>query len=463
MKILLVEPNSKFAIRRVLGVSGPPLGLALIASYLREYSKNRHDVKLVDALSMNYTPGQFQNLIRNFNPDVVGISAISTSAIHDVYEYARLVKKVNPDITTFVGGHHVSFTAKESMEECKDIDIIVYGEAEETFLDLMNVMEDSKDLKNVLGIFYRNMGKIIGNPSRPLIDDLDSIPIPAYDQLPMNLYKMGKEKYVAIITSRGCPFGCIFCSSSRLMGKRYRERSAKSIMKEIRLLKNKYGISHIEIIDDMFVLNTKRVKELHDMIKKEGIEVYWSCSSRVDIISRNPDVLKYLKGAGCHTIYVGAESGSNKSLDTINKGITLDQTRKAVRLIKRAGMGVFASFVLGIPGETRKDVEKTIDFAIELDPDWVQFTVCTPYPGTPLYEYAKGNQMLETDDWSKYTVLNPVMKLPTMSQKELKKMLRRAYVRFYFRPKFIWNNIKYGNIELMKKMFSAGMNYVFRK
>ncbi len=463
MKILLVEPNSKFAIRRVLGVSGPPLGLALIASYIQEYGKGRHDVKLVDALSMNYTPGQFQDLIRNFNPDVVGISAISTSAIHDVYEYARLVKKVNPDITTVVGGHHVSFTAKESMEECKDIDIIVYGEAEETFLGLMNTMEGSKDLKNVLGIFYRNRGKIIGNPPRPLIEDLDSIPIPAYDQLPMTLYKMGKEKYVAIITSRGCPFSCIFCSSSRLMGKKYRERSAKSIMKEIRLLKNKYGISHIEIIDDMFVLNTKRVKELHDMIKKEGIEIYWSCSSRVDIISRNPDVLKYLKDAGCHTIYVGAESGSQKSLDTINKGITMDQTRKAVRLIKRAGMGVFASFVLGIPGETRKDVGKTIDFAIELDPDWVQFTVCTPYPGTPLYEYAKGNQMLETDDWSKYTVLNPVMKLPTMSQRELKKMLRRAYVRFYFRPKFIWNNIKYGNIELMKKMFSAGMNYIFRK
>jgi anaerobic magnesium-protoporphyrin IX monomethyl ester cyclase len=463
MKILLVEPNSRFAIRRVLGVSGPPLGLALIASYIRKYGKGKHEVKLVDALTLNYKPEDFQDIIIEFKPDVVGISAISTSAIHDVFGYAELAKKVDPGITTVVGGHHVSFTAKDSMKECKGIDIIVCGEAEETFLDLMNTLEDGNNLKNVLGIFYRNSGKIIGNPPRPLIEDLDSIPIPAYDQLPMNLYKMGKEKYVTIITSRGCPFSCIFCSSSRLMGKRYRERSAKSIMEEIRILKNEYGISHIEIIDDMFVLNTKRVKELHDMIKQEDIRIHWSCSSRVDIVSRNPDVLKYLKEAGCHTMYVGAESGTQKSLDRINKGITLEQTRKAVRLIKRAGMAVFASFVIGIPGETRNDIEKTIKFAIELDPSWVQFTVCTPYPGTPLYEYAKGNNMLETDDWSKYTVLNPVMKLPTLSQRKLKKMLRKAYIRFYFRPKFIWNTIKYGNLDLIKKMLSAGLDYITGK
>jgi anaerobic magnesium-protoporphyrin IX monomethyl ester cyclase len=460
MKILLVEPNSKFTIRKVLGVSGPPLGLALIASYIRRYGEGRHEVRLVDALTLNYTHQDFRDLVRKFRPDVVGISAISTSAIHDVYEYAKLAKKVNPGITTVVGGHHVSFTARESMGECRHIDVIVYGEAEDTFLDLMNTLDGGRSLENVPGIFYRNRGRVMGNPPRPLIENLDSIPVPAYDQLPMSLYRMGRYRYVAIITSRGCPFGCIFCSSSRLMGKRYRERSAGSIMKELRILKNVYGVSHVEIIDDMFVLNTERVRELHDMIKKDNLRIHWSCSSRVDIIARNPDVLKYLKESGCHTIYVGAESGSQKSLDTIKKGITLEQTRKAVGLIKRSGMGVFASFVIGIPGETREDIEKTIDFAIELDPEWVQFTICTPYPGTPLYDYARDNDLLGTDDWGEYTVMNPVMKHPTISQREMKKLLRKAYIRFYFRPKFIWRSIKHGNIELVKKMLSAGMNYM---
>jgi len=463
MKILLVEPNSRFAIRRVLGVSGPPLGLAYIASYIREYGKGKHEVKLVDALTLNYTLEQFQDLIRDFKPDVVGISAISTSAIYDVYEYAGLAKRIDPSITTVVGGHHVSFAPKESMRECKDMDIIVCGEAEETFLDLANTLDGGKSLKSVLGIFFRSEGKIIGNPPRPLIENLDSVPLPAYDQLPMGMYRIGKEKYIAIITSRGCPFKCIFCSSSKLMGKRYRERSAKNIMKELRVLKNEYGISHIEIIDDMFVLNPKRIKELHDLIKKENLQIYWSCSSRVDIISKNPDVLKYLKEAGCHTIYVGAESGSQKSLDRINKGITVEQTRKAVRFIKKAGIGVFASFIIGIPGETKDDIEKTIRFAIELDPGLVQFTVCTPYPGTPLYSYAKDERLLETGDWSEYTVLNPVMKIPGLSQRELKKLLRKAYIKFYFRPKFIWNNIKNRNTEVIKKMISGGFNYIMRK
>ena len=463
MKILLVEPNSRFAIRRVLGVSGPPLGLASIASYIREYGNGRHEVRLVDALTLNYTKSDFQNLVRGFSPDVVGVSAISTSAIKDVYEYAELAKEVNPEIITVVGGHHVSFTPEESLHECRHIDIIACGEAEETFLDLMNTLNDGGNLKNVLGIFYRNNGKIRGNPPRPLIEDLDSIPVPAYDQLPMSLYRMGRKNYIAIITSRGCPFNCIFCSSSKLMGKRYRERSAKSIMKEIRMLNREYGISHIEIIDDLFVLNETRVRELHDMIRKENLEIHWSCSSRVDIISRNPGVLKYLKDAGCHTIYVGAESGSQKTLDRIRKGITLGQTRKAVSMIKKAGMAVFTSFLIGVPGETKEDIEKTIDFAVELNPDWVQFTVCTPYPGTRLYSYAKKKRLLETKDWSKYTVLNPVMKLPALTQRELKKMLRKAYVRFYFRPKFIWNNIRYGNFDLMRKMFYAGLRYVFRR
>ncbi len=464
MRILLVEPNSRFAIRKVLGVSGPPLGLAYIASYLREYGRGRHQVMLVDALTLDYSQEQFQGLIREFGPDVVGISAISTSAIDDVYEYARLAKEADSGVRTVVGGNHVSFTAEDSLRECSHVDIIVCGEAEETFLDLVDTIRRKGSLGKVRGIAYRSgSGRVIRNSPRPLIEDLDTIPMPAYDQLPMNMYRMGKERFMAIITSRGCPFGCIFCSSSRLMGKRYRERSAKNIVEEIRVLNRDYGISNIEIIDDMFVLKEGKVKEFHDLLKKEGLKIHWSCSSRVDIIARKPGVLKHLKESGCHTIYVGAESGSQKSLDRVRKGITLDQTREAVRLIKQAGIGVFGSFIIGIPGETREDIKKTIRFAMEIDPDLIQFTVCTPYPGTPLYEYAKKEGLLLTGDWKEYTVLNPVMRIPGIPPKEIKKMLGKAYFRFYIRPRFLWKNIKRRNTELLKKVFTAGFRYVMGK
>jgi len=201
----------------------------------------------------------------------------------------------------------------------------------------------------------------------------------------MEKYSLEGKKFATIITSRGCPFSCIFCSSSQLFGKIWRARSPENVIKEIKLLKNKYGVREIEFLDDTFTLNKKRAERICELLIQQNISISWSCSSRVDTI--NQSLIEKLKKAGCHTIYVGVESGSQEILNIIGKGVTLTQIEKAVNLIKKVNLNSFGSFILGIPGETVKTIKKTINFAKRLSPSFVQFSICTPYPGTKLMAF----------------------------------------------------------------------------
>lgn len=459
MRTLFIAPNSKFAIKSILGVSGPPLGMAYIASYIRENSE--HEVRILDALTLNHTPKDIAQEVKRFDPDVVGIGVPSSSSVYDAYETAHAIKEVNPDITIATGGVHMTFTAEEALRECRHIDAVVRGEGEATMLDLLSHLETGRPLKDVLGLSYRtNGGEVVETPRRPLIKDLDSIPYPAYDLLPMDKYRMGTHPFAAIITSRGCPYRCTFCSSSELFGRRWRARSSENIIGELRLLRDDYGVSEIEFLDDVFTLDHVRVEETCSLIRREGLDIRWTCSSRVDTIVRHPQIARHLREGGCSTVYLGAESGCQRILNVIKKGITIEQIKQSIKILKDAGLRVLASFVLGLPGETREEVEKTIDFAAELDPDLVQFTICTPYPGTPLYREAEERGWLLTKDWRQYNVLTPVMRLSKLSFEDLNRLLRKAYVSFYARPSFIWRHIKMKNFFVVKKAVSAAFHYL---
>jgi radical SAM superfamily enzyme YgiQ (UPF0313 family) len=457
MRVLLIEPNSEFAIKSALGISGPPLGLAYLAAYLREYST--HTVKILDALTLDCTTEDVADEIRAFKPDLVGMNVMSTPSVYSLYDYSKIVKEVNPDIFIVAGGQHVTFAPEQTLKECKHLDAVVRGEGEETLLELAEILSKKKVLKGCKGLTFRKNGGFVSAPERPLIGDLDTVPFPAYNLLPMDKYALAGRNFAAIITSRGCPFGCTFCASSRLVGKNYRERSAKNVVSEIKMLKRDYGITNIEFIDDLFTLNPKRVKEIGQLLKKEGLKISWTCSSRADIIVRNPEIPGYLKSAGCHTVYVGAESGTQKGLDLIKKGTTIDQVRGAVKKLKAAKLSVLASFVIGVPGETKEDVEKTIKFAKELDPDFAQFSICTPFPGTPLYDQMKKEGRIIAKEWSDFTILKPVANIPNMTYNELRGFLKKAYISFYARPTFIWRNIKARNWQVLRKLFSSTFNY----
>jgi len=261
-----------------------------------------------------------------------------------------------------------------------------------------------------------------------------------------------------MLTSRGCPFGCSFCASSRLFGKFWRGRSAGNVLEEIRMIRDEYKIRNIEFIDDTFTLDKRRVEEICDGIIRERLDVSWGASSRVDGITER--LAEKMKKAGCWIIYLGIESGCQKILDEIGKRITLDQVRKAVNAIKKAGIQVLGSFIIGFPGETVEMIEKTIRFAKRLNLDWAQFSILTPYPGTPLFEYAVKNNLLLTRDWSKYTATQPIIKLKDVTEEQLKRLFRKAYLSFYLKPKKVWEWIRNRQFVLLKNAINLAIDYL---
>ncbi|MCD6362658.1 MAG: radical SAM protein [Synergistetes bacterium] len=452
MRVLLAVPPTPSTLKRILGTGAPPLGISYLAAYIREAG---HEVKLIDGFEEGLSRNELIERIKRFSPDVVGISTL-TANLYRGYQMAKVIKEVNDKIKILMGGPHVSFIPEESLKECPYVDVIVRGEGEITLLELLQELEKKEpNLKNVKGITWREKnGKIISNPPRAPIEDLDTLPFPAYDLLPMDRYKVNKKIITGtMITSRGCPFGCIFCSSSKLMGKRWRGRSPENVVEEMELLVKKYGVNEIEFLDDTFTFDKERAIKIANLIRRRDLEIAWGCSSRVDTL--DDELARELKKGGCYRIYMGIESGSQKTLRLINKGITTEKAERAVSIAKAHGLEVIGSFIIGVPGETKEDILSTIRFAKKLGIDYAQFTLLTPYPGTPIYRYALENNLLLTKNWSLYGMLDPVMKVPGFTSKDLIKFIKRAYISFYINPAFFWKEIKKGRLFFLRRAING--------
>ena len=430
MQIFLLSPPTISAVKAVVGTTGPPLGLAYLASMVRD----EHDVRIVDSLAEDYNYGDVERIIKKYVPDVVGITS-TTSMIPDAYAIAKIAKRYNENVKIVMGGPHVTFLPERTFQECPYIDFIVRGEGELTFRELINSLERDGDPSNILGLSINLRGKVKNNPPRPLIKDIDTIPMPSYDLLPMEKYQANGVRFGTVMTSRGCPFNCAFCSSSLQFGKRWRGHSDSRVIEELKHLHEKYRIREIEFLDDTFTLNKHRAIRIARRIVKEGLDISWSASSRVDTFTE--EVAEAMKKSGCHTIYFGIESGSRKTLNFIGKGITPEQSISAVKKAKRHKLRALGSFVIGFPEETKEDIKKTIKFSKKVGVDFAQFTIATPYPGTRLWKYASAKKLILTFDWRKYTTLDPVMKLKNFTSQQITKLLQKAYVSFYLRPSFL--------------------------
>ncbi|MFW9831432.1 MAG: B12-binding domain-containing radical SAM protein [Candidatus Thorarchaeota archaeon] len=450
-------PNSSCAIRDNLGVLSVPLGLGYIASYLRNQG---HEVQIHDGLLQRTVDTKFLQLLEAFQPDVVGISGQATPTIQDVYHTANLVKQFDSKVLVVVGGAHVTFQDFQVLNKCPEIDVVVRGEGEITMSKLLDDYASKGHYLDVRGITLRLNTSTVRNPDMPYIENLDTLPFPAYDLLNLPNY-FGPDLPVAtMITSRGCPYGCIFCSSSRIVGKKWRGRSPGNVVNEIRFLEQNFGVREIEFVDDLFTFNYRRVHAICEQMQSDGCQVGWTCSTRADIMARHPEMAKWLKDAGCHTVYVGAESGSQRVLNYLRKGITLKQVMQTVKTLNDAGLRSIVSFVTGIPSETKEEIQTTIDFACQLNPDLAQFTVCTPYPGTPLYEVANENGWLAKLKWRDFSVLKPVMNLPGLSKQIIQNCLYKAYLKFYTRPKYVWKQLRMGNLPLFKVVIQNILRFV---
>ena len=441
--MLAVPPGvEKTELYRNLGVRGPPLGLAWIAAVLEQYG---YEVRILDSPTEGLSEDEFRKILQSWNPDLVGISSL-TPTIYLAYNAAKIVKDVNREIKVVIGGPHATFMWKEVLEECPYIDYVVIGEGEYTTLDLVKALERKEKLSKVRGLAFRNEeGTPVRTESRPLIKNLNELPPPARHLLPMDKYTfLGKPiSIIHVMASRGCPYGCIFCSTSYFFGRRVRFRSPKLVADEIEDAVYKYKTNIVTFSDDEFTINHKWLLEFLDELKKRKLDLSWSCGSRVDTVNR--EILRKMYEAGCNAIYYGVESGSQETLNKIGKRITIEQAEKCMRITKETGIPyIVGTFVLGFPWETIDDMKNTVKFAIKLDPNYAQFTIATPYPGTPLYEVAKRENLIEDRDWSHYTTLRPVMRGYYFLTRDLTKMLTYAYRKFYLRARFLWRQVRTG-------------------
>lgn len=427
MKILLVFPPQSLEERyshKVGNVGGflPPLGLCAMAAVLEQ---DGHEVKIMDCPVNNYGVNDVINEVEQFVPAVVGIAAI-TSLIDVTASLCSNIKDKFPEVTVILGGPHPT-TVPDDVAKSTNADIIISGEADNIICDVVKDIGAYKEKRVIFAGKVKNIDDL-PFPARHLLD------MEKYTSLP-NTYKTSPHVF-HVMTTRGCPYTCTFCGDA-ISG--FRQRSVEKAIEELKLLRQQYKIKEVAFWDDVFTMNKQWVYKFCEEVKKLDFKLVWSCYTRLDLVDEL--LAKAMKEAGCWNIFFGIESGSDELLKNITKRMTVEQMREKVRMVQKAGIEIRGSFMLGLPGETPELARQTIKFAIELDPDYAQFSITTPYPGTQLWHtYEKWGTL--DKDFKNYHGWMPVfVPFGYKSRDELMAMQKEAFRRFYIRPKFILKKV----------------------
>lgn len=427
MKVLLINPPI-FNLYAHMGAATPPLGLAYIASVLKEAG---HSPEILD-LDVNKKQIDFTSY------DLIGISALTPT-----YPQALKIAQSGSrqGVPVVMGGYHPTFMDEETLATGW-VDYIVRGEGEYVLLDLLDYLEGQKSIEQVRGISYRRNGEVRRTPMAVPVHDLDTLPLPARELLEMGKYRatLNESPMTSVITSRGCPFNCYFCCSSRFGGKRWRSRSPDSILSELENLRNQYNYRAVNFIDDNFTLNPERTREICEEMIRRRLGMSWLALSRPETIVRNESMVKKMADAGAYMVFLGMESASEETLETYHKGAEIEHFNKAVRILEKYNIKTWASFMIGALSETREMIVKTLNFARKLNPHAVQFSILTPYPGTELFEKVK--ERLLTRNWKVFDGTHPIFRLDNISSKELRRLLIAAYRSFYLRPSKLWKELE---------------------
>jgi len=415
-----------------------PLGTLYVASALM---KAGHDVRFLNGAFMSHE--EILQKIYEERPDLAGIYS-TTFGWKKAVRTAEDIKAFDDDIYIIVGGPYPIAKGECCLKDTEAIDAVVTGEGEITVVEMLEHLSRGFSLSGIKGVIYREKGEICYNLPRPFIADLDTIPFPSRQLLgdhsryipPPATYK--RKPVAVIMTSRGCNRRCIFCfqmDRERKTGIRY--RSVDNVMAEIEVCLRQ-GYREIKFIDDTFAADRARALEIVREFKRRKLDFTWFASACVHQVDR--ELLKAFKEAGCWAILLGAESGVQKDLNTIRKGITLDQTRKAVRAAKEAGIKVFTPFLFGIPGQSYEDALRSIEFACEIDPDIANFHALTPFPGTELYDKIEKYGTM-SEDTSDYSYQGAAFVPYTLTREQISELRQVAFRRFYSRPRFLLRRV----------------------
>jgi len=418
----------------------PPLGLLYLATYLGEKMPSEVEARIVDCVPENVNYEKLRAIIAEFKPVLCAITTF-TPTIVDALLTAKLAKETDPCVKVALGGHHVDSYPAESLA-AENVDYICKGEGEESLLQLVKCIISDKTPDNITGVGYKKDGRLVIDDGYPFIKDLDSLPIPDRGLINNNLYTctLGAEKTVAtVMSSRGCPYTCTFCYCPT---KNYRMRTVGSIIAELKEI-SKLGIREIFFFDDLFNVSAERVTAISRAMIKENLKFSWSFRGRVNNIT--DEMLKAAKEAGCERIHYGIETSDNERLNRINKKITVDMIKKAVKLTRDNKVIAVGSFMIGLPGETKGEIYKTFRFMRELGLDYAQISVLMPYPNTALYKEALEKGVIKKDFWKAFAenpiegkkTFSPEVWAEKLSQEELFRLINVGYRQFYMRPSYV--------------------------
>ena len=421
---------------RKIGFILPSLGVAYVASYLKG---NGIKVRLVDVACAIRSEEEVASTIRELRPRMVGITAV-TAGMPTVHRIAQITKQIDPEIVVVAGGPHPCALPADTLEE-PAIDLVVEGEGEVPLLELAR----GTSPEAVPGVTFRGHdGGIVSVPRGPLLEDMDALPVPLFDHLPVHDYGyLVLGNALPVLSARGCPLPCTFCASTVVNQRRYRARSPEAFADEIRWIHSRFGIDSYVFCDDTFTLDQKRTVALCEELLRLDFPIRWSCMIRAAGLRRS--TLAIMKRAGCRLVEIGAESGDEEILESIQKKTKLHEIRTTVDRAKGVGLLTNAFFILGLPGETPETVKRTIDFAASLPIDFAQFSMFTPLPGTASWDQVEESPDMEciANDWSDFSrYRGAIVNSTALPARELEALHRSAIRRFYFRPATAWRSFR---------------------
>ena len=489
MKVLLINPPQTFYHGSEPPAGNLPIGLMYIAAVLEKtgYKPEILDAFMADStfqkngdtISVGLPFEQIKQEIHRRKPDIVGIAGPFTCQIENSVKISNLAKEVDPSILTVMGGPHVTIVPKDFLKEAKNVDIVVMGEGEYTMLDVASFFEGKKQLNEIPGIAYRQNEKVALNLPRPFIKNLDELPYPAYDLVNMEQYlnpkKIGyrsfRDRAISMITSRGCPFNCCFCSVHLHMGRGFRAHSASYVIKHIQYVVEKFKVKNVFFEDDNLTLDLARFEAICDGIIASKIKIGWETPNGVRADCLNLNLLKKMKQSGCQSVFFGVESGDQQILDNvIRKSLDLNRVVEVAKICRDIGLKTGAFYIIGFPGEKKENMQKTVDFALRLKRDFdvgMHLFMATPSYGTRLYEECKakgyiqenltwnsfaearqpkGMPLISTDDFTP----QEVKEMAAQALKDYKKLSlinhiknpRKALKTAFDQPQLIWKYIK---------------------
>lgn len=446
MKVFLIVPPSTLYQGDVHFASFP-LGIGYLSAILE---RDGHEIKILDCVIENQGPKKVENntyhvglsweaiknRISEYNPDILGISCSYSVDISNALKIAKITKAVGK-IPVIIGGAHSSALPHETLKD-KNIDYVVIGEGEETLSLLLKSIEKGQSPDHIDGLGFKRNGDFIVNPKTNHIKDLDTLPFPARHLFDMKKYVSSKKvhgfilkrtPYTTMITSRGCPQRCVFCAIHTIWGRKWRPRNPTKVVDEIEFLVKEYGIKEIHFEDDNISLSKTRMSKICDEIVNRKLDISWATPNGISVNTLDRDIIAKMKKSGCYRLFLAIESGNQFILDhIIKKGLSLEKVKAVNSILKEFDIEVHGCFVIGLPGETAKNIQNTIEFAKSLDLETVSFSIATPYPGSELYDICKDN--IVSDDFSNFRLNIATMNTDFLSSNQIEKLRNKAYFQF---------------------------------